>query len=333
LKFQLPMPCFTSLQSPFSFYLFKDHPPCLFLRRFYPLSLLHTDHQFFLFPSVWKAKRLQGAWRGHAGAHRGRNGGFKGVEAGAWRRHIRVRRELEMKLHRLRNNCKTFTALQAIFHGKLSIWKGVQGRRKGASHLETFSPFVFPFKIHSRSMRGSWGNIHLQLFPGGLLWLVGVGSFALLYKTLFSVLSIFSFIEGVPCVAFCVAPVACEFRRARRGLRFYLTLRVLTGTQLFRLVPDILSIFFFRRFRCFRHCFCVETHFVLERKNRFSKWTLGGNRNSTFRQKICLSAKNGQIYFVWFHIWIEGLAQNITLTTTCKNSTIWHKTPIWCNID
>jgi hypothetical protein len=72
-----------------------------------------------------------------------------------------------------------------------------------------------------------------------------VGSFALLYKTLFSVLSIFSFIEGVPCVTFCVAPVACEFRRARRGLRFYLTLRVLTGTQLFRLVPDILSIFFF----------------------------------------------------------------------------------------
>jgi hypothetical protein len=68
-----------------------------------------------------------------------------------------------------------------------------------------------------------------------------VGSFALLYKTLFCVLSIF-FFEGVPCVAFCVAPVACEFRRARRGLRFYLTLRVLTGTQLIRLVPDILSI-------------------------------------------------------------------------------------------
>jgi hypothetical protein len=50
------------------------------------------------------------------------------------------------------------------------------------------------------------------------------------------------FFEGVPCVAFCVAPVGCEFRRARRGLRFYLTLRVLTGTQLIRLVPDILSI-------------------------------------------------------------------------------------------
>jgi hypothetical protein len=91
-----------------------------------------------------------------------------------------------------------------------------------------------------------------------------VGSFALLYKTLFCVLSIFSFIEGVPCVAFCVAPVACEFRRARRGLRFYLTLRVLTGTQLFRLVPDKLSIISTK-------VPSVETHFVLERKNRFSK--------------------------------------------------------------
>ena len=64
-----------------------------------------------------------------------------------------------------------------------------------------------------------------------------------------------------------------------------------------------------QRFRCFRHCFCVETHFVLERENRFTKWTLGGNRNSTFPQKICPSAKNWQIYFVCLQIWFESLAQ------------------------